>query len=332
MDSHENSSIIELKEEEVNKLLFLSEQLARDPSENADSFCKFAKQLSIFVPQRIREKLANFVNHGSETGFLLIRRIPIDFRTLSKTPKDNTQRLGEKTTFAKVQAILLHVVGEMIAYEAEGCGRLFQDVIPMADMENEQTSLGSNIELEIHTEQAFSNLRPDILSLACLRGDANAFTNILPVHIILQHLSQEERAMLHEPLWKTGVDLSFKLFGQDFKEGYIRGPLSILQGENEDDPQLVFDQDLMAGLTEDANRLLHKIVDIYYRHRIMHNFKSGEIMMVDNRRAIHGRSAFYPRYNGYDRFLVRCFATLDFERSQYAREGSDKRVVQATFS
>ena len=34
-------------------------------------------------------------------------------------------------------------------------------------MENNQTSVGSTIELEVHTEQAFSRLKPDLLSLGC---------------------------------------------------------------------------------------------------------------------------------------------------------------------
>ena len=33
---------------------------------------------------------------------------------------------------------------------------------------------GSGVELELHTEQAFSKLRPDVLSLACLRGNPKA--------------------------------------------------------------------------------------------------------------------------------------------------------------
>jgi hypothetical protein len=87
--------------------------------------------------------------------------------------------------------------------------------------------------------------------------------------------------MLFKPLWKTGVDLSFKVNGFDFIEGDIRGPLSILSGLK-DDPFLLFDQDLMFGITEEATNIIKKIIDIYYNNRIKHNLQSGEIILIDN--------------------------------------------------
>ena len=220
----------------------------------------------------------------------------------------------------------------MISYEAEGYGRLFQDVVPIKNMETEQTSMGSNIELEIHTEQAFSKLRPDILSLSCLRGDLEAQTYILPVQVIMKNLTDNEILTLYKPLWKIGVDLSFKLNNKDFIEGEIRGPISILQGSYVD-PILVFDQDLMVGVDDEANRIKDKIVNIYYQHKYQHNLKPGEIILIDNLRAVHGRSPFLPRYDGYDRFLIRCFSVFDYEKSNYARGDFDNpRMISSIYS
>ena len=171
-------------------------------------------------------------------------------------------------------------------------------------------------------------MRPDILSLACLRGDEKAYTYILPVGRILENCSSREIQMLREPLWMIGVDLSFKLHGQSFIDGDVRGPIAILSGP-EHDPELIFDQDLMKGITSEAENLVKKIVEIYYHHRIAHCLQPGEIIFVDNRRAVHGRSSFSPKYDGYDRFLVRCFATLDYEKSAHARIG---RTVAAMYS
>jgi L-asparagine oxygenase len=249
---------------------------------------------------------------------------------LPKTPVDNNNKIGETTILAYIQSILINVIGEMISYEAEGYGRLFQDVVPVKKMENQQTSVGSNTELEIHTEQAFSKLRPDILSLACIRGDLLAQTYILPVNYILEQMDNDEKEKLRLPLWKTGVDLSFKLNGNDFIEGDIRGPLPIISGDY-NDPKLIFDQDLMFGLNEDSNNLIKKIIDIYYKYRNQHNLQSGEIILIDNNRAVHGRSPFYPKYDGNDRFLIRCFAVYDYEHSSYARD-SGSRMVSAIYS
>jgi L-asparagine oxygenase len=337
--------IIELTNEENNILVDLAFQITVSPSKNPELFCQQSKECSANVPQRIKTVLNDFAKKGTETGFLLIKNIsfnniapalpiPVSM-TLPKTPDNNNSKIGETTLLAYIQSILLNVISEMISYEAEGHGRLFQDVVPVKKMENEQTSVGSNTELEIHTEQAFSRLRPDILSLACIRGDPLAQTYVLPVHYILEVMNDAEREMLRLPLWKTGVDLSFKLNGNEFIEGDIRGPFPIISGDDLD-PKLLFDQDLMFGINELANNLIKKIVDVYYKKRIQHNLQSGEIILIDNTRAVHGRSPFYPKYNGDDRFLIRCFAVYDygFEYSRYARRDGDleSRMVSAIYS
>jgi L-asparagine oxygenase len=311
-------------EEEIYILSEEGSKISANPASESELFCKQSKEAKI--PQRIRSILSEFVEQGSETGYLLFRGFPVNVNSIEKTPIGNTFHIGEKTELAKVQSIIVSTIGEMIAYEAEGGGRLFQDIVPIQTMATQQTSLSSRKELEIHTEQAFSNLRPDILSLACLRGDTGAFTYVLPVHKIMENMSPDEIDIMHRPLWNTGVDLSFKLNGNEFIEGDIRGPFPILR-----DGFIRFDQDLMCGITESANTIIQRIVDIYYNHRFVHSLRPGEIILIDNRRALHGRSPFFPKYDGYDRFLIRCFSTIDYEKSEYARENGG-RIVAAIYS
>jgi L-asparagine oxygenase len=175
-------------------------------------------------------------------------------------------------------------------------------------MATHQTSTSSGVELEIHTEQAFSTIRPDILSLACVRGDPEALTYVLPVQTLRHHLTEDEQGLMRTPLWMTGIDLSFQMNGQASE----RGPMPILTG-----PNLVFDQDLMKGVTEDAEKMIEKVVAIYYRHRLSHCLVPGDILLLDNRRAVHGRSQFHPAYNGRDRFLIRCFGMYDWVRGRH---------------
>jgi len=304
--------------DEIEEMIVLSNVFTEneDPSKYPESFCQKAKTL------KIPERILNHFSRIYENGFIIFRNFPIDY--LGETPENNTDSIGEQTRLARIQGILLHVLGEMISFEAEGTGHLFQDIIPVKKMATLQTSVGSNKELEIHTEQAFSELRPDFLSLACIRGDSEALTYILPVSRIIENIS--DPGILHEPQWKIGVDLSFKLLGQEFLEGDIRGPLAILQGS-----QLVFDQDLMMGITKEAHLKIGEIVDIYYKYRISHCLQPGEILIIDNRKVVHGRSPFSPKYEGKDRFLVRAFSfTVNkYNKSKYARKG---RMILAKYS
>ena len=305
----------------------ISETITVLPSEEPEIFCSQIKQIPL--PEFIQKHLTDFARNGSELGFLLFQNILEP--NLPRTPPGNHYHVGETTILSKIQGVIMSKMSEMIAYEAEGYGKLYQDILPIYSMASVQTSVGSNTELEIHTEQAFSQLRPDIISLACLRGDINAFTYILPVNRILENITKKEMELLYQPLWKMGVDLSFKLHGKEFIEGDIRGPFAILNGSR-DDPQLIFDQDLMFGMTEESQKLISKIVAIYYQHRITHNLKPGEIIFIDNRRAVHGRSSFSPNYDGYDRFLIRCFGTFDYDKSRDARDSSEPRMIKAIYS
>ena len=327
----DNRFIIELNDLERTILINIASKIINDPSENPNLFCIELKEYAQFIPDNIKQKLNNFARYGSpENGFLLFKNIPINDKFPIQTPETNNTKTGEKTILAKIQGLFMQYISEMIAYEAEGYGRLFQDIIPMKSMAEEQTSVGSNIELEVHVEQAFSKLRPDIISLGCLKEDKDALTYILPVQKIIQNLMIESESILFNPLWKTGVDLSFKINGHEFIEGDIRGPISILNGSKED-PYLIFDQDLMFGITEESNKIIKKISDIYYINRNKHNLKPGEIILIDNNRAIHGRSPFFPKYDGNDRFLVRAFGTFNYEKSSFARK-KDSRTILAIYS
>jgi L-asparagine oxygenase len=326
-------SFLYLNEDEINSLYMLSKEIMACPSLEPELFCSQAKKASTLLPNRIQDVIQSFVQSGSDTGYLLFRTVPLSF--LPDTPPNNQSMVGGTTILGQIQSILLSFFGEMIAYEAEGYGHLFQDVVPNREMAYQQTSMGSQTELEIHTEQAFSQWRPDVISLACLRGDPSATTYVLPVQSVLKYVTAEEKEMLRQPLWMTGVDLSFKLQDHEFIEGDIRGPMSILvdNPENPDNPFFIFDQDLMTGITDEAHSMIGKIVDIYYEHRQEHVLQPGDIVFIDNRRAVHGRSPFFPRYDGSDRFLIRSFAMLKqhYERSKYTHL-KNTRTVQSIYS
>lgn len=320
--------VVSLTGGEQVRLLALARELTVSPSDSPELFCRQAHRAARQLPDRLVELLADFAYRGSDTGTLLLDRVPVS--EPPPTPPDNRSHLAETTPLARVQAIVNHSCGQMVAYEAEGHGRLYQDMVPNRAMALSQTSLGSGVELELHTEQAFSKLRPDILSLACLRGHPDAKTYVLPAHVLLEHMTPFERKLLRRELWRTGVDGSFKLGGHEFIEGEERGPLAIVGGAH-DDPTVVFDQDLMTGVTEEAQAMVGRVVEVYRAHRFSVTIEPGQILLVDNVRAVHGRSPFTPNFDGSDRFISRSFAIRDLVRTRYARP-ANSRTVAAEYS
>ena len=218
---------------------------------------------------------------------------------IPETPSTNTLHIGSRTELAHRQAEIVKRYGTLVKYPEE-CDSLFQDIVPMKSLSGLQTSSSSEKPLEIHTEQAFSEDRPNFLSLSCLRGDPNAVTYTLTLETLLEHLSPEEIEYLSKKLWMCRVDLSFVIGGA---KNNLRGPMAILQGD-----RLVFDQDLMSGLTPKADTMIRRIVDIYEAYKTGTILEPGDVLVIDNRKVVHGRSKFEPRYDGTDRFLIRCFA------------------------
>jgi L-asparagine oxygenase len=217
------------------------------------------------------------------------------------TPSTNTYNIGSHTVMAKHQAEIVKRYGTIVKY-VEECDSFFQDIVPMKTSSYLQTSTGSEKPLEIHTEQAFSEDRPNFLSLACLKGDSNAITYILTLDTILKHLTEDEINYLKLPLWMCKVDLSFLMRGT---KNSLKGPMAILQ---ENGTKLVFDQDLMSGIVPKADKMITKIVEIYDKYKTGITLETGDVIVINNRIAVHGRSKFTPRYDGTDRFLIRCFA------------------------
>jgi L-asparagine oxygenase len=217
-----------------------------------------------------------------------------------ETPTTNEWNVGATTEMCRHQEEIVKRFAPLVAYKEECGGALFQDIVPVKSLANLQTSTSSDKPLEIHTEQAFSEERPTYISLACLRGDSNAVTYVLSLETLLKHLSAEDVEYLKRPMWTCRVDTSFLLGGA---KNRLYGPMPILR-----ESSIVFDQDTMSGIVPKADLMIQKIVDIYEKHRTSITLEAGDVLVLDNRVYLHGRSKFTPRYDGTDRFLIRCFA------------------------
>ena len=59
--------------------------------------------------------------------------------------------------------------------------------------------------------------------------------------------------------------------------------------------------------------------------------RTGDLLIVDNRRAVHGRSQFTPRYDGFDRWLQRMSVVRDPIASVSDRRGG-VCVIETAFA
>lgn len=215
--------------------------------------------------------------------------------------------------------------GSVYGYTQEQNGAIVQNLFPIKKNETTQISSSSKVTLEMHTETAFHRYMPSTVLLFCMRGDPQAGTNIATLDDILPNLDIPTKQALKQPEFITEIDESFR------SDEYTVRPLqmSVL---NDSETTLTYDRALMVGTTEQANRALDalsRVIDGVMKTIIL---QTGDLLIIDNKRAVHGRTPFHARYDGTDRWLKRVLATTQYILSDHVeyRDGRD-RVVTLTF-
>lgn len=311
-----------LTADQAQALRALAAELKVPGNADPDDFCARARLFARRLPLDLTEIMLRFGERGSDSGMFVVSGV--DVGTVPATPLHNRDGVGASTLFAGQVILVAHLLGDVVYYQAEGTGHLVQDAVPNPRYLNRQSSQGSRAELEAHTEQSFSPMRPDYVVLGCLRGDPAAQTFVLPASELVRHFTEAELAYLRRPLWTTLIDDSFHPYVPDHNE--IRGPFPLLSG-SPDDPELLLDQELTHGMTAEAQRLLQQVIAVYSRAKKGFTLRAGDIGFVDNTRAMHGRSAFVPRFDGSDRFIIRTFVVRDLRRTSAARTPGHRMIA-----
>lgn len=191
-------------------------------------------------------------------------------------------------------------IGRAVGYDREQDGRLIQDIFPVRSSEHDQVSTSSKVMLGSHTETAFHPHKPKYVVLLCLRGDQHAATTYADVRDIVARLSAEQLAVLSTNEFVTTIDPSFMSNGEPDAEVRIVPLTSTARGW-----MLVYDELLMRGTTPRAQaalNTLHRAVKEATQHVVL---VAGDLLVIDNDHAVHGRTPFTPRYDGTDRWLKR---------------------------
>jgi L-asparagine oxygenase len=262
------------------------------------------------------EALVSFRLLGSRDGVLLLRGLPID-EPLPATPGHGafTGSWRELSRSTIAQLVVMSVLGDVISYADEKEGRLIQDICPVPGAENRQENTGSTL-LELHTEDGFHPNKPDFLSLLALRSDheREAMTVACGIRAILPRLEASVVEVLRQPLFRIGLASSFA--GAGVKR--YSAPMPVLSG-CPIDPDLCVDFHAMEAMTPVAAYAFEDLREHMLGSLVGVALQPGEMLIVDNRKAVHGRTGFSPHYDGEDRWLRRCFAVADIRASHPMR-------------
>ena len=288
---------------------------------NTESFVEAASGFALSLPPEVIAAVREFHRAPHASGALLIRDMPVG--RLPATPGEPTAPTSKDQTSERTLLSVATLLGEPVGYLPELGGRLVQNIVPTRAASDRQVSTSSAVRLMFHTETAFHPFRPAYLLLLCLRGDPAARTTLASIQEVIGDLTEATRDVLFQPRFRIGVDESF-LAG---RENVLGSPRPVLSGDRSA-PTMVFDEDLMVGVDAEAQAALRALGDAVSRRHVSVTLGAGDLLVIDNARAVHGRSPYTPRFDGLDRWLQRTFVVDCLPLHSRDREG---RVIRTEF-
>ena len=284
-------------------------------------FVRAAAHAARTLPAVVHDALVDFVDSVPQAGAIVLRGMPVG--ELPLTPPSPTASTVKDRVSEFVLLTVARRLGQPVGYLPEHGGDLVQNLVPTSGNADRQVSTSSKVELMFHTEAAFHPHRPRYLLLLCLRGDPAALTTLSSVFEVLPHLPTSVVDTLFQPRFRTAVDESY-LHG---RTNQLSAPMSVLRGDRAR-PSMVFDADLMVGVDTEADDALRALGAAVSSHQVGLALQAGDLLVVDNDVAVHGRSPYEPRFDGYDRWLQRSMAVTDLTPSAGERAG---RVIVTEF-
>lgn len=324
--------VVELGDDDRTMLVSAAHALsAHDPVSAPDEFVAAAQLAAARLSEPTRRALLAFRRFSSEAGGLLIRGLPIG--ALPPTPTRRDRPVGLHLPAGAAMSVLIATLGEQYGFQPERDGQVVQDVLPVAGDEHLQSSTSSDVLLKAHVEMAFSDYRPDFVVLGCLRPDHAhvAGTTLSSGRRALALLDAATVQVLSQQRFKTAVDESF-VRSENYEAPIWIGPIAAIAGEHER-PRLRVDfaeTREMDGDEVAASALLafRKAATEVAVKLIL---DAGDVLIVDNQRAFHGRTPFEAQGDGQDRWLLRAYLTRDLARSERVRP-RDQRVIDTDYS
>lgn len=280
-----------------------------------------AELMGCRLPKRVIRVLRRFRRQGGELGGLVIGNVPLD-RVVPPTPGPAYWPDWTEIPVATfTQLAITSVLGDIISYADEKDGRLVQDIVPVKGAEHRQENTGT-VPLELHTEDGFHPYKPDFITLLCLRPDhEKAARTLLGAAVqVVPLLSAECIRTLRQPLFRLRASSSFG----DRNASVRTPPLPVLSGPA-DGPEIVADFHAMEPVDSRAQQAFDQLHSALLPLLTGLVLDRGDLLVIDNRAAVHGRTGFDARMDGTDRWLRRCFAVADLRLSRSAR-AKDSRV------
>jgi L-asparagine oxygenase len=268
------------------------------------------------LPKKVLSLLASMTTEEGPASALI--RGLVSENDLPSTPIGADATSNGQVRFLSEVALLgiATVLGEPLGYIAEKNGALVQNVFPVETESNSPSNENSSSTLDLHTELVFSRRNPerpldaespDFILLWCLRGDPDhaAATLVANVDDLCAELHPSDLGVLTEARFELRAPFSFTRDAPDDRPWV--GPVPILRGEITNRLAALDLACGTRGIEDKAKTALLELRKAAQAPGITQRLylESGDLLVLNNRRCVHGRTSFPARFDGRDRWILR---------------------------
>ncbi|WP_157777897.1 TauD/TfdA family dioxygenase [Nocardia terpenica] len=268
----------------------------------------------------IAEKLARLSTHREESVLVL------DFgaesvENVGSTPfryhrKEETHNLYAPDILRGAIVGIANWYG--YGYTTQQHGVIHNNVVPVKEYSEVQGISASTLELGLHVEDASFNrgegldISPDFLTMHFFRNDKSVPTTLSVSD--WSQLSSDSRDLLCEEWYFNKTNP-----GQGGSSNDSVRPVSVLYGPSDHPWIRLNTADIdYDRYTAEQSAALRELVSNIESNSVEFPFSAGQVVIVDNRRVLHGRRRYdsqdVPRYDGTDRWQRRLVVSQDPSR------------------
>jgi hypothetical protein len=234
---------------------------------------------------------------------------------LPRTPYDGVvDRAVSRQAIINLHATLATLGLHPVAFARENASTLHA-VCPVMGADGRASSHGFDMALPFHTDYADRPIdetvrdqspAAQVLAFAVERAEPDVPMQFVATRRLISALSPEQI--------RIGRAAEFAVRAPDiFGDRQARHIRRLFPRGCEHDPRCRLNLGTMTGTTSRATRLLNEIREILAADVMVERIdvRRGDIVVMDNQRAIHRRAAFAPRWDGADRYFIRVSAVRD---------------------
>jgi L-asparagine oxygenase len=311
---------LDLRNRDTIALSDLSQKVEHSPYLDHEVFLDQVRALVADLPEPLLAEVEALRNDPGHPGTLLVKGMPLDPIVLGTPAAPATLQFAKRTFVSEFCLVSCGLAtGTVFSFREEYGGALVHSIVPRRFLCADTGHFGAS-NLDFHTEFAWSRIRPEFVLLYCIRNDHDRRARTLVANVgAAAQLLGSKKELLTRPLFRLGAPDSIQHLLQ--KEDTWTEPVAVLREEPQPTVARV-NFTFVQPETHDAGRALRDFHDALSVVARSHQLLPGQLLILDNRRVVHARNSYSPKFDGRDRWVQQVYVRTDLPK--------DTWLVQAT--